>query len=45
MRRVSADGWVVEEEILSDEYGNYGESADASHGVSFWATVTAAYFR
>jgi hypothetical protein len=24
-------------EILSDEYGNYGESADASHGVSFWA--------
>ena len=45
MRRVSADGWVVDEEILSDEYGNYGESADASHGVSFWATVTAAYFR
>ena len=37
MRRVSADGWVVEEEIISDEYGKYGESADASHGVSFWA--------
>lgn len=37
MRRVSADGWVVEEEIISDEYGNYGESVDASHGVSFWA--------
>ena len=37
MRRVSADGWIVDEEILSDEYGNYGESVDASHGVSFWA--------
>ena len=37
MRRVSADGWVVEEVIISDEYGKYGESEDASHGVSFWA--------
>jgi hypothetical protein len=37
MRRVSADGWVVDEEILSDEYGNEIKSADASHVASFWA--------